>query len=264
MLNDLPPGAKRRLLLGWLPILLVSILLCVFGGLPPTSWGLTIRLLTLLDALKTVQRSTTVSNSLNILLVQFVCTLVAWFLVILAIACEVSEFKAIQTQLRISRLQAKLASLASNVLAAATATPPSAAINVAPVGMNMASAGMDMVNPPMPKNYGVRVTIDNSLAVYPTNPFMSTIADAKSQGVQLSSNQQDEQPAIQEDIAEGPVFVYGNPFEGDLPEVFRYDKELQKAVESLRNVSASNQSSDNSKGVDTGKIDQDEPDKDSE
>lgn len=267
MLNDLPPEAKRRLLLGWLPILLVSILLCVFGGLPPTSWGLTIRLLTLLDALKTVQRSTTVSNSLNILLVQSVCTLVAWLLVILAIACEVSEFKAIQTQLRISRLQARLASLASNVLAAATATPPSAGINVAPVGMNKASAGMDMVNPPMPKNYGERVTIDNSLAVYPTNPFMSTIADAKSaksQGVQLSSNQQDEQPAIQEDIADGPVFVYGNPFEGELPEVFRYDKELQKAVESLRNVSASKQSSDDSKGVDAGKIDLNEPDKDSE
>ena len=293
MLNDLPPKAKRRLLLGWLPVLLVTILLCVFGGLPPTSWGLTIHLLALLDASKTVQHSTA-SNFLYILLVQSMCMLAAWFLVILAIAYEVSEFKAIQAQLRISRLQARLASLASNVLDAAVAAPSApAAIDGASVGMNMASTGMGMVTAPMPKNYGVRLTVDNSLDGYPTNPFLSMMADAKStksQGVQLSSNQQgqpdpfaaqekvldlfdkednslgqqDEQAAIQEDIVKEPVFVYGNPFEGDLPDVFKYDKALQKAVESLRNVSASKQSSDDSKGVATGKIDHDELDKDSE
>lgn len=243
MLNALPPKAKRRLLLGWLPILLVTILLCVFGGLPPTSWGLTMRLLALLDALKTVQRST-VSNFLNILLVQSVCMLVAWLLIILAIAYEVSAFKAMQAQLRVSRLQAKLASLTSNMLDAATAIPP--ASTSLPAAINGASVGMNMGTPPMQKNYGVRLTVDTSLDGYPTNPFLSMMADAKSakiQGVQLSSNQQDKPPAIQDSVAR-PAFVYGNPFEGDLPDVFKYDKDLQKVVESLRNVSASKQSSE--------------------
>jgi hypothetical protein len=294
MLNDLPPKAKRRLLLGWLPILLVTILLCVSGGLPPTSWGLTIRLLMLLDALKTVQRST-VSNSLNILLVQSVCTLVAWFMVILAIAYEVREFKAMQAQLRIGRLQTKLASLASNILDAATATPPATApvapAVAAPLSavINGVPSGMDMVTPPMQKNYGVRLTLDTSLDGYPTNPFLSMVDETKSgksRGVQLFSNQQDqpdpfaapkkavdlfdkngqqdEQSSLQDESVAEPVFVYGNPFEGDLPDVFRYDKALQKAVESLRNVSASKQSSDDSKGINTGKPDQDESNKGSE
>jgi hypothetical protein len=265
MFNDLPPEAKRRLLLGWLPILLVTILLCVFGGLPPTSWGLAIRLLALLNALKTVQSSSG-SDFLNILLIQAVCTFIAWLLVILAIVSEVIALKAMQTQLRIRRLQARLASSAGNVLAVTSAAPP------------------------QPKNYGAQVNMPDSLDAYPTSPLVSLTADAKSQGVQSSSNWQgqpdpftmqkevlnslgnadgsssrsNEPSAQQQESVSESVFVYGNPFEGELPEIFTYDKDLQKAVESLRNGAASKQSPDDCKGVARGKRDQNELNKDAE
>jgi hypothetical protein len=32
------------------------------------------------------------------------------------------------------------------------------------------------------------------------------------------------------------IFVYGNPFEGELPEVFHYDKDLQRGVQDLRDA----------------------------
>jgi hypothetical protein len=255
-LNDLPPKAKRRLLLGWLPILLVTILLCVIGGLPPTSWGLTIRLLALLNALKAVHASP-VSDSLNALLVQSVCIFIAWLMVILAIASEVVSFKAMQTQLRISRLQAKLVLPAHNVLTAAASAPP---VLVVPPAINVASPFMNVATAPLPKHHGVRVTIDDSLDTYPTNPFMGIMADAKSpnsQGVQISFKQQGQSDPFalqQENTVEEPVFVYGNPFEGDLPEVFTYDKDLQQAVEGLRNVSGSKQSPADNKGAETGNI----------
>lgn len=293
MLNDLPSEAKRRLLLGWLPILLVIVLLCVFGGLPPTSWGLTIRLFALGDALKTVQAST-VSQYFNVLLIQSVCTFIAWFLVILAVVSEVFAFKAMQTQLRISRLQAKL-SLSSNALATANAatpapvapavvalpapvepvvvTPPPAPIPVEPAAVSKESANFETL--PMPRSYGVRVTIDDTPDEYPANPFVGKTADAKSttknRGVQISSKQHDQPDPFdvqdgtldlfdKKDNVEEPIFVFGNPFEGDLPEVFTYDKDLQKAVEGLRTTSASKQSSDESKDADTGKMDLDESD----
>lgn len=303
MYDDLPPAAKRRLLLGWGPLLLVIILLCVFGGVPPTSWGLTLRFLGLGDALNNVPEST-LSASLNALLIQSACTFVAWLLVILAVVSEILAFRAMQTQIRISRLQAKLAVPSGNAPAAAPAAQPvlvglppamsaalsgtsmasggagmhmassgagvnmisgSAGMHMASsgagvnmmsggsAGMNMASADMDTVTPQNSPNYGLRVTIDEGQDAYPANPFVSMTAEAKgtkSQGVRFSSKRKDaeqeedvltkakEQVAKQEE-EEGPIFIYGNPFEGDLPEVFSYDKDLQKAVENLRNESAS-------------------------
>jgi len=287
LFNDLPSEAKRRLLLGWLPILLIIILLCVFGGLPPTSWGLMIRFLSLGNALNTVQ-SSVLSDSLNALFIQSLCTLIAWVLVILAIVFEVIAFRSMQMELRISRLQAKLALPAHKVQAAAASPAPALpARSVAPSGMDRAAT------PPQPKNYGgVRVVIDNTPDVYPSNPFVGKTADAKSaksQGVQIPSHQQDqpdpfaaqeevldlfekeddssslpnEQFAIQEKIVEEPVFVFGNPFEGDLPDVFTYDKDLQKAVAGLRTVSASKPSPDVSKGAGTDRLDQDKSDEES-
>jgi len=39
----------------------------------------------------------------------------------------------------------------------------------------------------------------------------------------------------EEELAEeGPVFVYGNPFEGELPEVFSYDRDLRNSVEEMQ------------------------------
>jgi hypothetical protein len=318
MLDDLPPEAKRRLLLGWVPILLVIILLCVFGGLPPTSWGLTLRFLALMNALQGMQGSS-VPAFPHALLVQSVCIFMAWLLVLLAIVSEFSAFKSIQTQVRISRLQAQLATSASNrqapalvpaptpspvVVPSTIALPPSVAASAtngslngmspASTGivMNSASASMNIVAPPQPQNYGMRVIIDNTPGDYPANPFVSKTADAKekstgSQGVKTSPDQQsgpdpfsvqddlfdlsdeqdnsfsqqDEQPAQQEDsVQEESIFVYGDPFEGELPEVFTYDKDLQKAVEDVRNAKRASDSKD----ANTSEVDQDEPDENSE
>jgi hypothetical protein len=307
MLDDLPSAAKRRLLLGWLPILLVIILLCIFGGIPPLSWGLTLRLMAMSSALKDVPAST-VSSYLNALIIQSVCMFIAWLLIILAIIHELMAFKSIQTQVRISRLQAKLASPTSDVQAPPAPSPvagldpvalPTIALpaprvlpesDVIAPALNTAPPDTSIVTPP-PKRYGVQVTIDNTPDDYPANPFVSRTAEAKStrhlqakpsadQQVQpdpfsvqdnlldlldmedKTPSEREEESAQQEELVEQePIFVYGNPFEGDLPEVFTYDKDLQKAVEGLRNGPGSKRSPD-SKGVSISKTDLDADDED--
>jgi len=206
-LNELPYKVKRQLVIGWLRVL-ACILLLIFlsGGLIPTAWILLLRIVILWNALQAVPNSDVFGSFTNVL-AQSLGFAVAWTLLIIVIRNEITIFNSVQNQLRMARLQA---------------TFPMGSPDVASTPSN---------------SYGVRINSNE----FDTPDEAAAFHDMQDGIVRLSAMDDDEQQLEESNISdsqemmiEAPIFVYGDPFEGDLPEVFTYDRDLQQAVQDMR------------------------------
>jgi hypothetical protein len=268
---------KKRILPGWLPILVVAIVVFwLSGGLPPTAWRLLFEMLIHWHALQVEQGSATIFY-FAVLLVQAVLILVAWIMLIIAIEREVMVFKRLQSQQRVMALQATLAApvpekdiaqpSVSDQTHGVVASADEAKSQGAQLSSDWQNADDDGRNPfdddtldtipewPMrPKSQGIQIDpsqidhddeedgkvqdgLDDSSeddSEELDNPFDMSQAIFELSPEEEESEEEEQEEEEEEKSEQKPIFVFGNPFEGDLPEIFDYDMDLRRELEDMQ------------------------------
>lgn len=223
--ENMSSALMRRLLVGWLPILVVAIVIYwLSGGLPPTVWVLLGRVLLRWSALQAIL-GTSVFVPFLILVVQSILILVAWILLVRVVWREIGVFRTLQTEQRVGRLKAALA-LSHNVATETVVLPKSQGVQM----MSDEMAARKRENDATSRGTGIQIVssedqeeqFDMDQAVFElfAEPDSFETADKSDKPMQVNE--------------EDTVFVYGNPFEGDLPEVFNYDMDLKREVKDMR------------------------------
>ncbi len=269
-----PSTPIRYLLRSWLPIIIVGIIIFYLsGGFPPTVWILLSQMLSRWKTLQATQGSA-VFIPLCILVVQCVLLLIAWSMLLVVIVREVSSLRKQQDQTKSARLQMGYQAVGNTSAPAVATPPLPANQVATPHNPWYDQVSSPLApDPTQAKNRGLRVeedALDNNpfssdlliqaqaksrgLRVdteqpdgMPANPFEDdtlTPTQTKSRSVRISQAadnlfdlfSESDKPADEEEPAdeEDAPFVYGNPFEGELPEVFRYDMDLRKSVLEIR------------------------------
>ncbi|GHO94372.1 hypothetical protein KSF_044200 [Reticulibacter mediterranei] len=188
----------------WLLIVVAGlIVLWLSSGAFPLAWT---RLMQMIGDWSTLQAAS--GNAMlapfAILLLQVVCFLVAWAILVLVIVREVLA----------SRDDSSQAQSSSPESSAAPPTPPSmqdAADAVTP--LDTADATADEYIP-----------FDMNAAIFELLPDQDETKPEEEEEELLTS-------AI---VEEDAVFVYGDPLAGDLPEIFSYDTDLMRDVQDQR------------------------------
>jgi hypothetical protein len=203
---------KSRLVPGWLPIIVVALLiLWLSGGIPPTSWRLLFQMFALWPEVQSEQGGG-VFLSLVVVIAQALLILGAWIMLVIAIRREVDMARERQSQIRIAALQAKLA--ASN----ATETPSQSVSNIPNSSQPVVQPAQPMV-PVAPDEPGE--LFDMSQAIFDLLP------EEKEPGAESVEKKK-------ESVEQEHVFVFGNPFEGELPEIFDYDTDLKRELQTMQ------------------------------
>lgn len=230
--GDWPGQARQRLVIGWFAILVVCILLIwLSGGLLPTPWRLMGHLLLRWGTLQPALGSG-IFLPFTILLIQSLLLVAAWVMIILAVKNEISVLHAILAQQRVMRLQA-------------TMNADTDVVKTKSQGLQLMPEDADRQQDNPVRSTGIQIMapekeedlFDADMAVFELFSEPSEADDAKDDNVKN----------IPEKKEEESVFVFGNPFEGKLPEVFDYDMDLRREVQDLKkSMHASQQDSEDS------------------
>jgi hypothetical protein len=189
---------KSPLFYNWLLIIVVGlIVLGLSAGAFPLAWT---HLMQMIGDWSTLQAASgsAMYGPFAILLLQILCFLVAWTMLVLAIVREV------------------LASKDGSVQAQSSSSMSSA-------GPPTLSAMQDTVAPP-----------DDAADEDTPFDINSAIFELPSDQDEAEPEEENEEllaPAIVEEEA---IFVYGDPLAGDLPEIFSYDADLMRDVQEQR------------------------------
>lgn len=221
--NSLLPIMARRLLIVWLPMIIVGVVIFwLSGGIPPASWLLLFQMMSRWSGLQ-VTLGKAFFMSFAIVLVQGLLILAAWIILIFTIWREISVFNTLRAQQRIIALQEKL------VMA-----------NKAPIALQSAPVvsgqqGVQLMPENRDKNTGIKIVSfeeDKQDDAFDVN---NAVFELSSEAEESEMDDPFSQPKqVQEEKEEETIFLYGNPFEGELPEVFRYDMDLKRGVQSLQ------------------------------
>jgi hypothetical protein len=215
--NALSDLAKSPLVLVWLPILVVGLLIFWLSGSGfPTAWSNLLQLSLNWDALQEAQGDT-IYITLTILIVQSLCILAAWVMLLLVVVREGRELLAAKPRPR---------------PAASTPPPPKPQPVVAqsvPTSLNAQVAQVaDKTKAPVVEPDAKSVVepdpFDMDEAVFDLLPYPEDGDDIDT----LITKKSDDE------LEEEMLFVYGDPLEGDLPEIFDYDMDLKREVEEIR------------------------------
>jgi hypothetical protein len=213
-----------RLFVGWLPIILVGIILYwISGGLPPTAWRLLLRVMLRWSALQDIIGGT-VFVPFVILLVQSILILVAWILLGLVIWREIGVFKALQAEQRVAHLKAALA-LSQDTTSEALAFRRNQNLQTVQKEQYQQKLVDEAAAAAATKDTGIQMLdnpfeMDQAVFELAAEPDPSETVDTL-----------DKMDIIDESHT---VFVYGNPFDGELPEVFTYDMDLKREVKDMQ------------------------------
>jgi len=236
----------RRLLIVWLPIIIVGVMIfCLSGGMPPTSWLLLLQMLSRWSRLQT-SLGNAFFISFAIILMQCLFILIAWIILAFTIWREISVFSTLRAQ-RISTLQEKLA--------AAENTP--IILQSSPVVSGQ--QGVQLMPEKQEKNTGIKIVSaesDEQDDIFDMNNAVFELSSETSENPVDDPSAQPQQIKEEEEA----VFLYGNPFEGELPEVFHYDIDLKRGVQSIQEELHSQQKGGTEKSIDL----KDNQDKDTE
>jgi hypothetical protein len=192
---------KTPLFYNWLLIIVVGlIVLSLSAGAFPLAWT---HLMQMIGDWSTLQAASgsAMYGPFAILLLQVLCFLVAWTMLVLAIVREILAFKDGSDQAQ------------SLSTASAAGSPTSSSIQDTVAPPDTAAADADEQTP-----------FDMDSAIF-----------------ELPSDQDEAEPEEEKEellaptiIEEEAVFVYGDPLAGDLPEIFSYDTDLMRDVQELR------------------------------
>jgi hypothetical protein len=230
-LEGFSSAAKQRLIIGWLSIILVGVLIFWLpGGLPPTPWLLLGYLLIRWGTLQPALGSG-IFLPFILLLFQSVLLLLAWAMVGLAIRREISVLNTLLAQRRVIRLRATM-----------TATSGAAPANaLAPKSQDLQAMSEEHNKNGSSKSTDVQI-------ISPESEKQDDLFDVNMAVFELSSDSEEarvENKTVEtaKPKDEDPIFVYGNPFEGELPEVFNYDMDLRREVQDLKSSALAKQPS---------------------
>jgi hypothetical protein len=223
----------QRFLVVWLPILIVAALvLWLSGGIPPTVLRLLLQMLGRWHSLQAALGNA-VFLPFVIVLIQCLLLLAAWVILALIIWREIAFLSNLRMQQRHARI---LASLSSPSTTQTPANPVPAS-----QGVQMTVADLDTMfdendETVQAKNTGIRLVSNESENDDSFDPSMAVFelrADPEESETDLAQSPSQREPA------EEMVFVYGDPFDGELPEVFHYDMDLKREIEDMQNVKQS-------------------------
>jgi hypothetical protein len=213
-----------RLFVSWLPIILVGIVLYwISGGLPPTSWKLLLQVLQRWSALQNIIGGT-VFVPFVVLLVQSILILVAWILLGLVIWREIGMFKALQAEQRVTQLRAALA-LSQNTTSEALASRRN---------QNLQTIQKEQYQQKLVDEVTAAATVKDTGIQVLDNPFEMDQAVFELEAEPDPSETVDTLDKMDIIDESHTVFVYGNPFDGELPEVFTYDMDLKREVKDMQ------------------------------
>ncbi len=249
-----PNAIVQRLLIVWLPILVVAALIFwLSGGMPPAVLRLLLQMLSHWHSLQATLGAE-IFLPFAIVLVQCLFLFAAWVILALTIWREVSVLHTLQAQQRImntlnrhmqqdhqhSGPRARTSALRLplplvSTRAEANNAPGSQALDNVETAkdIHMVPAEVDSIlleeeEAPVPENTAIHFGDEND-----------DMFDAKSAIFELKAEPEEPEVAITGpahlDTKEEMVFVYGNPFDGELPEIFHYDMDLKREVEDLHN-----------------------------
>jgi len=211
----------QRLLIVWLPIVIVGVaIFWLSGGIPPASWLLLFEMLGRWSDLQAALGNGLVL-SFAIVFVQCLLILLAWIILTFTIWREISVFSTLRAQQRIITLQKDLV-VAENIPLPLQSSP-----------VVSQHQGVQLMPEKLEKNTGIKIvsfeedeqnsTFDLNTAVFELSSDTDE-AEADNASVQLQQVEEEEEI----------IFLYGNPFEGALPEVFHYDMDLKRGVQSMQ------------------------------
>jgi hypothetical protein len=196
---------KSPLLHNWLLISVAGLIVLWFSaGAFPLAWT---RLMQMLGDWSTLQAASgsAMLVPFAILLLQVVCFLVAWSILVLVIVREVLAFRDGLEQ---------------------TKSPSSVSVASPPSSLSMPDK-VDAVTPldTADANADEYIPFDMNAAIFELLPDQDE-----------AESEEEEEELLTSDIAEEEeaVFVYGDPLAGDLPEIFNYDTDLMRDVQDLR------------------------------
>jgi hypothetical protein len=199
--SGLPTKVKSPQFYNWLLIIVVGLLvLWLSAGAFPLAWTHLIQMIGDWSTLQSASGSA-MYGPFAILLLQILCFLVAWTMLVLAIVREVLAPKDGLVQ----------AQSFSSMSSAAPPTLSAMQDTVAPPDTTAASADED-------------TPFDIDSAIFELPPDQDEVEPEEENEELLA-------PAIVEEEA---IFVYGDPLAGDLPEIFNYDADLMRDVQEQR------------------------------
>ncbi len=224
-----PDALIQRLLVVWLPILAVAILIFwLSGGIPPAVLRLLLQMLSHWHSLQ-VALGGELFLPFAIVLLQCLFLFAAWAILALLVWREIGVFGKLQVQQRILRAQqqAQQAHMSSN--------PTSTRATTGQQGVQMTPAELDSMlleeeEVPNSKNTGIQV-FSNEDAFDASAAIFELKAEPEESETNTTISATTRTPE------EEMIFVYGNPFDGELPEVFHYDMDLRREVQDMQNDS---------------------------
>ena len=208
----------RRLLSVWLPIVIVGgIIFWLSGGMPPASWLLLQQMLSRWNGLQATLGNTAFV-SFAIVLLQCLFILLAWLILADTIWREIAVISALRAQQRIIALQEKLE--------ATEHTPIT--LQSSPVVSR--HQGVQLMPEKQEKNTGIKIVSLESDDQNNSFDVNEAVFELPSETEEAEVNALPVQPQEEEET----IFLYGNPFEGELPEVFHYDMDLKRGVQNIQ------------------------------
>ena len=226
--SSLLRAVAQRLLMVWLPIIVVGVVIFwLSGGMPPASWLLLIQMLGRWSGLQA-----TLGNGVfipfAIVLVQCLSILLAWVILAFTIWREISVFNTLQAQQRMVDAQKNMAR--AEDAAEPLQSYPEQGVQVMPNehAMNLFEEDLSM----QPKNTGIQIVAGGNDAQYDSFDVNKAVFELPAETDESEAGDASAQLHQVED--EETVFVYGNPFDGELPEVFQYDMDLKRGVQDMQ------------------------------
>jgi hypothetical protein len=216
--GSLSHAVTRRLLIVWLPIIIVGVVIFwLSGGMPPASWLLLLQIVSRWNGLQAALGNA-FFISFAIVLMQGLFILIAWIILAFTIWREISVFNTLRAQQRIIALQEKLV-VEKNTPIALQSSP-----------VVSGQQGVQLMPEKREKNTGIKIVSVEGDDAFDVDKAVFELSSETDESEAVDPFVQPQQVKEEEET----TFLYANPFEGELPEVFRYDMDLKRGVQSLQ------------------------------